>query len=118
MRAAAESTTAVAAATIGLLGGPGGELGQHLFAGRAAGLDEEPVLALEDLGQREVVALLDARAGVHRDAEARGGGLAAVDGDDEDPAAPGGVVAVDELAAGEDAGPGSRSRSARRRGRR
>jgi hypothetical protein len=60
------------------------------------------VLAVEQLREREVVALLDARPGVHRDTEARGGRLTAVDRDDEDPAAPGGVVAVDELAAGED----------------
>ncbi len=48
-----------------------GQLAEHLRAALAADLDEEAVLAVEDLGQREVEAGLDLRAGAHRDAEAR-----------------------------------------------
>ena len=47
-----------------------GELGEHLGTAVAAGLDEEPVLAVEELRQREVGARLDLGTGAHRRAEA------------------------------------------------
>ena len=47
------------------------EAGEHLGAALAAGLDEEAVLPVEQLGQREVVARRRPRPGAHRDAEAR-----------------------------------------------
>ena len=60
------------------------QLGQHLRAALAADLDDEAVAAvLEHLGEREVEAGGRLRPGVHRDAEAGRGRLAAVDGDDE-----------------------------------
>jgi hypothetical protein len=52
------------------------------------------VLAVEQLGQREIVAGVRSRAGVHRDAEAGVARLRAVDGDDEGIMAAGLVVGV------------------------
>ena len=75
------------------------QLGEHLGAALAADLDDEAVAAvLEHLGEREVVAGGRLRPGVHRDAEAGGGGLAAVDGDDERALAAALVVLVDVAA--------------------
>ena len=68
---------------------PSGKRGEEL--GAALGRSLREVLAptvLEQLRQGDVVAEGRARPGVHRDAEARLGGDAAVDGDDEDPPAP------------------------------
>src|SRR5581483_12498398 len=60
-----------------------GKLGEYFGAAFGAHLDEEPVLAVEQLREREVVARLDLRPGPHRGAEARAAGLEAIDGDDE-----------------------------------
>ena len=57
-------------------------------------LDQEAVLPLEQLGEREVVAGLCSRAGLHRDAEAGVARLRAVDRDDEGVASPGLVVGI------------------------
>ena len=95
-----------------------GSVGEHLGAALGPDLDEEAVLAVEDLGQREVEARLGLRAGAHRDAEARPAGLDAVDGDDEHVLAPGGVVALDVAALEEDAVLDRRSRAGRTSARR
>ena len=57
----------------------------HLGAALAPDPNEEPVLAVEQLGQREVVPALCRRAGAHRIAEAEPARLGAIDDDDEDP---------------------------------
>ena len=59
------------------------------------------MLAVEDLGQREVVARVRLRPGAHRDAEAGAAGLEAVHGDDERVLAARRVVAVGVAAAEE-----------------
>ena len=61
------------------------------------------MLAVEDLGQRQVVAGLRLRPGSHRGAEARAGRLEAVHRDDERVLAPSRVVAVGKAAAEEHA---------------
>ncbi len=81
---------------------PARQLGEDLRAALGADLDEQAVRAVEDLGQREVVAGLGLRPGPHRDAEAGAGRLEAVHGDDERVLAPCGVVAVGVAAAEED----------------
>jgi hypothetical protein len=50
------------------------QLAQDLGAALASDLDEEAVLAVEDLGEREVVAGLRLRPGSHRHAEAGAAG--------------------------------------------
>ena len=63
---------------------PAGKSPQQLGAPCGADLDQElVVLAVEQLGEREVVAAGGTRSGAHRRAEAGAGGLAAVDDDDE-----------------------------------
>ena len=72
----------------GQVGGAGltaAELAQHLGAALGAGLDEEAMLSVEQLGQRQVVAGLDLRAGAHRRAEARVARLEAVHCDEDAP---------------------------------
>jgi len=59
------------------------------------------VLAVEDLVEGDVVGAVDSRSGAHRGAEARGGRLEAVDGDDEGVLTPARVVGVDVVAAHE-----------------
>ncbi len=61
------------------------------------------MLPVEQLGQHEVGAVLGARPGVHRRAEARPAGRATVDRDDEGAFAAAGIVAVDIGALEEDA---------------
>ena len=87
---------------IATLGGRPRQLPQYLAAALASHLDQKPVLALEDLGQREVVAGLDSWSRLHRGAEAGAAGLEAVDGDDEGVLAASGVVALDLAALEED----------------
>ena len=83
-----------------------------------AGLDEKPVLALGDLGQRQVESGLGLGPGVHRDAEAGPARLAAVDRDDEGALAPR-LRSADRRARRRGTpGPGWRSPAARRRARR
>ena len=77
------------------------DLRHHLGAALAADPNEEPVLAVEQLGEREVVAALRRRAGAHRVAEAEPAGLGAVDDDDERALTASRVVAVDVAPAGE-----------------
>ena len=60
------------------------------------------MLAGEDLGQRQVEAALGARAGAHRDAEARASRGAAVDGDEKGTLPARTVVALDVGALEED----------------
>ena len=71
----------------------------------AAHLDEEPVPAVEQLGQAQVerraTAGLGSRPGAHRDAEAGAAGVGARDGDDEGVRAAPGVVRVHGAASGE-----------------
>src|SRR5581483_2616743 len=79
------------------------QLREHLAAALAAGLGEQPVTAVEELRQREVVACVDAWPRAHRGAEARPARLEAVDGDDEGVLPAGGVVPIRVAAAEEDA---------------
>ena len=103
MRSAAPATAARGRSRSSGCASPPRQLREHLGAALAADLDEEAVPAVEDLGQREVVACLGLRTGAHRDAEAGAGGLEAVDGDDERVLAARRVVAVGVAAAEEDA---------------
>ena len=80
------------------------------------GRDEEPVLAVEQLGQREVVARVRARAGAHRHAEAGAARVGADDGDEEGGLAPGGVAGVRVRAGPAAPGRGWRPRAGRRSG--
>src|SRR5689334_524631 len=82
---------------------PAIERGEHVGAALAADLDQVAVLALEDLGQREVVAHADPRPGLHRHAEAGSGRLVAVGGDDEGILAARCIVLVGDAAAHEHA---------------
>ena len=83
MRAAAPSTAAAGGVEVGSAAARARQLGEDLGAALGADLDEEAVLAVEDLRQREVVAGLGLGPGPHRDAEAGAARLEAVDGDDE-----------------------------------
>ena len=89
--------------TVGIVGGPQRQLVEELGAALAPGADKEAVLAVEQLRQREIEAVLGAGAGAHRRAEAGGSRVAAVDGHDERAVAAGCVVSVDVRAAREDA---------------
>jgi len=88
---------------VGRLARPAGESAEQLGAPLRAGLDEEAMLALEQLGDRQIGTGFDFRAGAHRRAEARAARLEAVDRDQEDVLAPQRVVAVGVGAAEEDA---------------
>ena len=78
---------------------PARKRGRDLGAALAADLEQQPMLAVEDLREREVVVLVGLRAGAHRDAEARGRGLEAVGGHDEGVLPACGVVAIGVAAA-------------------
>ena len=87
---------------VGLLRLLGADLGQHLLPALRARLDQEAMLAIEQLGQGQVEPGLRSRPGVHRDAEAGVARLRAVDRDDEGVAAAGLVVGVGVGVADED----------------
>ncbi len=70
MRAIASVVTATDAAMSSSAAGREGSSASTSAPRSAAGLDDEAVLAVEDLRQREVVAAARTRAGVHRGAEA------------------------------------------------
>src|SRR5262249_42863225 len=74
---------------------PERQLSGQLGAPPAAGLGEEPVVAVEELGERDVVAQLDPGPGSHRGAEARSCGLEAVDRDEECTCPAGCVIVID-----------------------
>ena len=73
-----------------------------LGAALASDPDEEAMLVVHELREREVEPALRRRAGAHRVAEAEPAGLGAVDDDDEDPLAPRRVVVIGVASAGED----------------
>ena len=81
------------------------QLGEHLGAALAADLDEEAVAARRRAARSAPgrSPAVDARAGVHRDAEARAARARAVDRDEERVAAARLVVGVDVAVAHEDA---------------
>jgi hypothetical protein len=78
------------------------QLVQELSPALAANLDEEAMLAVEDLRKRKVIPGLCLGTGSHRDAEAGAARLEAVDRDEEGALAARGVVAIGEAAAHED----------------
>ena len=83
-----------------------GDLVEDLRSPLAAHLDDEPVAAVEQLGQRQVercaAALLGPGTGPHRDTEAGAARVGARDGDDEGVGPTGRVVGVTEAALGQD----------------
>ena len=72
-----------------------------LGAALASDPDEEAMLAVHELREREVEPALRRRSGAHRVAEAEPAGLSAVDDDDEDPLAPRRVIVIGIASAGE-----------------
>ena len=101
IRSAAPSIARSAASTSLRAAARAGSSREHLGAALRARFDEQSVLAVDDLGQREVVPCLGLRPRPHRDAEARAARLEAVDGDDERALSSCGVVAVDDPPADE-----------------
>ena len=76
-----------------------GKRRRDLGASLAADLEQQSMLTVEDLRERQVVVAFGLRACAHRDAEARGRGLEAVGGHDEGVLPAGGVVAIGVAAA-------------------
>ncbi len=74
-------------AKIGIVGGPAGQCGEEVGAPLGTGAREEAMAAVEKLREREVERPFGGRPGSEGRAEARGGGAAAFDGDDEGAAA-------------------------------
>ena len=101
--ATAPATDRSAAVGVVSLAGRRGSSAQDLGAALASGFDEEAMLAVEDLGEREVVARLGLRPGAHRGAEARAAGSKQLTATTKASSRRAGVVAVDVRAADEHA---------------
>ena len=89
--------------SVAVRGGSDRKHGEHVTPAVGAGLDDEAMLALGDLGEGEVEARPGPRPGTHGRTEAGATGYAAVDHDHEGPGPAQRVVALDILALEEDA---------------